>query len=842
MTFVKIALFILISACAAQLHSADRIMDNRFVPDAQTAAITGSWALWHNPAGLAFLGGGETSGSYLYEWSEIGNRHHGGLNFALNMLEAFSIGGGFNTQGAYSDQARRDLGTNLNGILGTAVRLGDGFGFGVSFYKSYNFLSEKSTPTLVTFGFQARPFRFLSLGAFYEEVHEGFFSAPNITAGISIRPYKEYVTIGLDHRWRALSPYWSGPFRMEPIASIKTSFGGFGVNVSAEIPGIKDGWTKPIFLAGLDINFSHLGIGLSSVINPSANNYAVGGHFRASTEEWQSVASPTGLWVELTIDSDGNIEQEAQTIAEHLLSEPRDPLSVLALLKRMQQDRSIEGIVLNLNGFNFGDGKTQEWREAIMALRRANKSVVIYLDSPSERDYYIATAANKILMNKNASLDLSSFRATLVYFADMLEKIGIKAEAIVSGSYKTAPRQWTHARPHKEEIEVTSTILNDFYDSLLQGIAKDRSIEKHKLIALFDQGEVTAQQALDAKLVDELVSPHNVVESLSEERKKPLPFFANYEHRVFKRTSWEAPKKIAVIPIYNEIVDGRITPGIFSQFFPTAGAKNIVEEIDNAAQDPSVQGIIIRIDSPGGDSLAGHRIHEAIINARAHKPIVASMGDVAASAGYLIAAGAHQVISQPNTITGSIGVFSLMFTGEKLAQKLGIFSQEISAVKNPGPTVLRSIKPSERENAQKVVDWAYQNFITSVSESLNLDRKTLAKNAEGRIWLGHQALERGLVHSLGGFSEAIDSVRKQANLAPDADVVIEIRRPGSKERLSLASQFITKLSGKGITKDDIKPLEPIMDSVGTIVEAQRINAVPQARLPFNVKWEKSQQD
>jgi protease IV len=814
---------------------ADSGISKRFVPAAQTAATVGNSALWHNPAGLAFMDGGESAINYLYEWNETGNRHHGGVNVAVNFWRAISLGVGVNTQAAFADNAKTKLGTDLNGILGSAIKLSNNTSFGVSFLKSHSFLHQKSSPTLVSFGTQIRPWSFLAVGGHYEEVQEGFFSAPNMTFGLSFRPHKERLTVGIDSKWVAQGKAWDDGFKIHPSLSVTTLLGGYGASVSAEIPGIKDGWSKPIFALSVDVNLAHLGLSFNGLINTKTSNFGMGGSIRTSSVEWPSVVDPSGLWVELTVEGDGIFEQKPVTFAERLFTAEQSPLSVLALLKRMESDRMIEGILLNFNGFSFGDGKSQEWREAIASLRAAGKTVVVYLDSPSERDYYIATAANQIFMNKESTLSLRSFQATLVYFADLLQKIGIKADAVVAGTYKTAPRQWTHARPQKEEIEVMSNILNNFYDQLLTDTAKSRNIDRDKLKVLFDRGELTANDAKESGLVDQVVFAADVGKTLDNQGDYAKVFFPGYEHRSFKLESWHEPKKIVVIPITHTIVDGHASPGLFSSLFPKTHAKDVVDEIDSAVKDPNVLGLIIRVDSPGGDALAGSRITQALREAQKSKPVVTSMSDVAASAGYMVAAGTSHILAMPNTITGSIGVFSLMFSGEKLSEKIGVFSKELSPLKNPGPTAFRPITKAEKKEAQHVIDWYYQNFIQTVSTGLDLDEATVRKHAEGHVWLGSEALEKKLVHELGGFSKAVDSVLLLADVPKDENVTLEIKKPGFSDQFSLGTRLMSLFKHDQIDVD-MSHLATMAKPYVKVFEAYRLQGQPQARLPFDVEW------
>lgn len=810
-------------------------ISKRFVPAAQTAATVGNQALWHNPAGLAFMDGVETAANYLYEWNDLGNRHHGGGQVAINFWRALSMGLGINTQAAFSDKAKARLGSDLNGIVAAAIKLSDNAGFGISVQKSHSFLKQNSTPAFVSFGTQIRPWSFLSIGGHYEEVHGGYFSAANITGGIAIRPFKEKLTVGIDGKWAAKGTAWGEGFNFHPIVSLKTLFGGYGASASVEIPNINDGFIKPIVSLSLDVNLAHLGLSFTSLIDGGSNNYGLGTSVRVSSVEWPAIVQPQGLWVELTVEGDGVLEEKPMGFAERFFMAEQSPLSVLALLKRLASDRMIEGVLLQFNGFRFGDGKAQEWRDAVVALRQAGKTVVVYLDAPSERDYYIATAANQIYMNKDATLSLGAFQATLTYFADFLHKVGIKAEAVAAGSYKTAPRQWTNARPSKEEIEVMNNILNSFYDQLIADTAKARNIDKGKLKALFDRGELTARDAVEAGLVDQIISATDVDKTLDEQGGYQKTFFAGYQNRVFKQEGWREPKKIVVIPITHTIVDGYKNPGLFSELFPKTHAKDVVDAIENAVDDERVLGIIIRVDSPGGDVLAGTRITSALQKAQKVKPVVTSMSDVAASAGYMVASGTNHILAMPNTITGSIGVFSLMFSGEKLAQKAGIFSQELSPLKNPGPTLVRTISDAERKEAQRVVDWYYQNFIHTVSNGLKLDEALVKKHAEGRVWLGSEALERKLVHELGGFSKAVDAILLLAEVGEDEDVALEIKKPGSPDQFSFGGSLRALFKHEAVDVE-VAHLASMAKPYVRAFEAYRLQGQPQARLPFDIEW------
>ena len=803
-------------------HISHTAISERFVADSGIATNTSNESLWENPSGIAFLQGHESRIGYLFESNLFGHRHHANLTLATNLFKALALGIGIKTRAMHNKP-----GTELTGILGLALSLGS-TSLGISFLKTHNFLESKSRGTMISFGFQSRLNKYLALGGLYQEVHDGYFKAPILAAGLGIRALKDYFTLSFDSRWTPKGENFSDSFTWDPKINLQTQFAGIGLNFGVQVPRIMQGFQNIIYNFGFDINFSHLGFSFAGLVNSPENSYGLGGALRFSSARWPSIYEEKNTWVELNMDSDGTAVEHKSNLSR-LFTKETSSLSILALLKRIKHDKKIEGLIIRINGFNFGDARAQEWRNALIALKQAGKQIIIFLESPSERDYYIATAANKIYINPQTSISLSRFQKTLVYFADLLENIGVKAEAIAAGNYKTAPRVFTHTHPQKEELEIYTNILVDFWNNFIQETSLARNIPQEKLIEIFNQGEITASLAQELKLVDEAIYYDQIKNSCAQN-------IISYASTPNKQISWEAPKKVVVIPIDGEIIDGHVSPTLLPVFSHKTGAQDVIDKIEEALDDSDVLGIIIRINSPGGSSSAGSAIYRALLTAREHKPIVASMSDVAASAGYLIASGTNNIIAERNTITGSIGVFSLYFSGEKLAKKIGVNNSELSVTKNPEPSYFHELSAKQRREAQKLVDWTYQNFISSVALGLDLPEQDIKKVADGHVWLGHEAFSRKLVQEIGGFAQALDSLKKLTNLDEQEEIILEIRTPASTNIFSLDAGLANFFNSKSALKDLTKlkaPAEPYLKAL----DYYRLHGVVQARLPFTIMWE-----
>ncbi len=742
-------------------------------PGPQIAGGQDSWSLLHNPAGLAFVDGQELVGGYVYNWGNPDGLHQSQFVLGLGLFEGFSLALGMQL-GFPKDETPGDKGY-LNGQLGMAYRFGRTLSIGAWTQFQRRYVQDSSDPFIFGFGLQYYPLEWLSFGALAKQVYGSFASPPEWQVGVAIRPMGDEFSIFSETRFWPKADNWSPGYDFNFIAGLRFDLSEGSIFAQSVIQ------KEPLFMVGIDMAFDNFGLGLLG-----GNSYA-GGRFKLSSENSGSIVPASKRWVQVEIDSSGNLRQEFRTLTAKLFGKRISQLSFLNSLDELAHDKSVEGVVVHLDSLTVGWGRGEELRSSFLAMKNSGKQVVVYLNETGAVDYYIASAGTKIVMNPGAAIKLDEFRRTLVYLRDGLDKLGVEPQAIVAGQYKSAPRMFTANKPNAEELEVAQAILDQRYETFCGVLANKTGKSLEAIKAEVNLGMITAQEALGFGLVDEISEPQKLVEN----QKSFYPYFGVRR----KITQWGALDQIAVIPISGTIIAGHAKSNIF---FPKnqTGAEDVVEAIRFAEKNPHVKGVLLRVDSPGGDSYGSEQIYQALRSLRSKKPVVTSMGDIAASGGYFAAAGTQEIWAEPLTLTGSIGVFYLQFSGAKLAEKLGVHTTELKKGQLPGASLFRPLTSAELERGQKLVDWTYTRFKQSVADGQGLAFNEVSKLAEGRVWTGEQAHERKLVQKLGGFQQALTRLKELARIRDGKRVQLAIYQPSSNFSFDFNLNPLAHLQGK----------------------------------------------
>src|SRR5229473_2963329 len=353
----------------------------------------------------------------------------------------------------------------------------------------------------------------------------------------------------------------------------------------------------------------------------------------------------------------------------------RDPLALtVEQMHRLALDPTVKAVVLRSGGLRLGAGRSEELRSGIEELRASGKKVVFYLDAAGDLDYSVASAADRVYAAPQAVLAVNGFSATALFAGAGLDKLGVKAEFVRVGAYKTAPDIFTRRDMSGEQREVVNAILDDVYGRYVRQVTQARHLDEEKFRRLLDRGLQTPQEAQAQGLVDGLVYPDQLEEEVAKLTGGHVALEqVGTQPPSVRSPRWTPPPTVAVVRVEGNIArgEGGADPlGVVE----VAGSESIARRIHRLADDPSVKAIVVRIDSPGGDGSASDLIWRELVRARKEKgkPVVASMGDVAASGGYYVAVAADEIYAEPSTVTGSIGVFVGKFDLEELYRELGL--------------------------------------------------------------------------------------------------------------------------------------------------------------------------
>jgi protease-4 len=392
------------------------------------------------------------------------------------------------------------------------------------------------------------------------------------------------------------------------------------------------------------------------------------------------------------------------------------------------------------------------------------------------KEYYIASAAEKVFLPPAGDIYINGFAAEVTFYRGSLDKLGIEPEVIAIGKYKNAPDQFTRKEMSEAHSEVMNAIIDEYYNRFINGIAESRKKSPEDVKAMIDNAPYHAPEAKQLGLIDEAAYRDQVYDEL----KKRLGYKEGDKIRTVSGSSYKEissdslglnnGERVAVVYASGAINVGRSSRSTFGG--ESLGSDTLVKAINDAAEDSSIKAIVLRVDSPGGSALASDLMWHAIENAKAKKPVVVSMADVAASGGYYIACNANKIVAEPSTLTGSIGVFMGKPSLKGFNDWLGISTQYVQRGKNSG--IFRTGDKWTEEEKKKMEEQTnkiyWDDFVPKVAKGRGKTNEDVNTLAQGRVWTGAQAKERGLVDEIGGLEKSIEIAKQLANLPADKDV------------------------------------------------------------------------
>lgn len=464
------------------------------------------------------------------------------------------------------------------------------------------------------------------------------------------------------------------------------------------------------------------------------------------------------------------VEGPAAPLVARMLGESRQPfVGLLSTLATARRDERLGSVVLKIGSLGGGWGKAQEIRGAITRLREAGIETVAHLDLASfsvSREYYVATAADRITVTPGAMTPLVGLAAEYMFFGGLWEKLGVSVEFERIGRFKNAVDVYTGTEMSGAYREAATSILDSVNGQFIRGIAEGRGLSEDVVRAAIDTGPVTPDELVAQGLVDEVIH----LDDLPQMAGRTVVEASDYAATDPGDVGFSPQAQFALIYGSGTVVSGkgRMSP----RGEPVFASETVAEALEAAAEDPEIDAIILRIDSPGGSSLASEQVWDAMQRAKSGgKPIIASMSDVAASGGYYAAVGADSIVAPAGALTGSIGVFALRPSLGGVFEKVGINVE--SMTRGTHADFLLSTEPMSngaRERLRAMIEDTYALFIDRVATGRSMELEEVDRLGQGRVWTGEQAAERGLVDRIGGLHDAVIEGRLALGMAEDADV------------------------------------------------------------------------
>ncbi|MBU0553141.1 signal peptide peptidase SppA [Myxococcota bacterium] len=740
-------------------------------PDADPAANVGASALESNPAGLAFGDGLELA--YTFAQTEAYHPQQGhSLALSLGLMAPYFTGLGLHL-------LRDGPGERPGGqkwTWGHGLRLSKALTLGLS----WSYLRGEGLgidDAGWDLGAQYRPLRWIALGATAREIQS---DAPGYELGVALRPGTERLTVA-----GFLSEDVHAQQRLGGLVSLDL-FGGLALRARFERAMSGD---DTLFI-GLSDEIHGFGIyGYSPDVDAGVAGLGLTARLRSEAGPSPAALQRRPHIIELAI------RDVAEVGTPPLLggAPPTPFLDLLLTLRHLSEREDIDGVLLSFGDANPGWAQASEIRAQLLALKAAGKRVYAWLPVGDTRGYYIASAAHRVYSAPAGGVLLTGIKSEAYFIGDLLAKLGIHAEFIAAGAFKSFPEMFTRNSPSPDARRVEDALLDDLYARITAQIATARGKTPEAIRALIDAGPYTATQAKAAGIIDGVIH-YDEFERVIREDQRAYPVFTDARQLARPRDRrWGAPPRIGLLYITGDIVDGE---GGFGR--SSTSALTLIGDARRMRDDPRVRAVVLRVDSPGGSVTAADAMWRELTLLAQAKPLYVSFGDVAASGGYYVAGPAREILASPESITGSIGIFTGKFDLTGLYAKLGVH-HEVNGRGQQAKIMSEASawSPAERARVQAAMDELYDLFIQRVAAGREgLDAAQIRPLAEGRVWTGAQAFACGLIDRPAGLLTALDLAVIAADLGIGDYELYLAPREADIGRLNPIPQFLGRL-GRG---------------------------------------------
>lgn len=665
-----------------------------------------------------------------------------------------------------------------------ALRLGKNLGLGLTWH---HFFADRAPALdgLDTFdvGLSLRPSRYAALGLVVHDLGQPVISPRSrdcATCPVSQeRIYEPELAIRPlgDHRLEIAGGARIGertdPFLVDPRARLLLRLvPGVALRGDFELvrrrwgevdaAGRRPGFTSDVRVsAGLDVDLEHLGAGFAALFGSKPPAGAGGSEFhgfavtgRLSAERYPSITKISYV-AKIELDNLGGGARWTE---------------LLARLRELERSPEVEGVLFDLKDVRVGWGRLTELRGAIESLKKSGRKTIFYFEQAALGGYYLASACDHIIAHPTSTLRLLGLSSTITFFKGAFDKLGVTPDFIKIAEYKSAPEQFTRESLSGPAREQRDALLDHIYTTVLQRTADGRRMTVGDLKGHVAQGVYVAQEAKLKGLIDDVRYPDELEDAIGKLLGRGIG--VHPPTGVPKKPeAWKRPR-VVVVHVDGDIVDAEEESGLFSA--RAAVGDVIAGAIKAAREDPGVRAIVLRVNSPGGSVLASDKIAREVELTRGKKPILASMGDVAASGGYYVSAPADRIFAEDLTVTGSIGIFSGKFDVSGLLRRVGVSWETSTRGEHAdAESIYRTYTDEERALLLAKLRKLYDAFLEIVARNRKMSTTDVDKVGRGRVWIGAAAREQGLVDEIGSLTDVIAEAKRRGGLLPDEDVDLE---------------------------------------------------------------------
>ncbi len=686
------------------------------------------------------------------------------------------------------------------------------------------------------FGLTLRPSEWLGMGLVVRDLfsphYQGFPLQRLYDWEIALRPLStNRLELGLGVRIGERRDTWDPRVRLEvePLNGLRL-FGDVEF-IYRDFYRNDQPFTDVRATAGLSFNLEHIGLAFSTIFGRELPSPIPTG---LSEKDLRSSYQGVGATLRLQGARRVPLFTVEKGLVHVVLKGPmrqKKMLELVLLLREIERRPEAQGLFLEINGLEAGWAQAQELRYWLKRLRHSGKKSYVYLLTPNEREYYLATAADHIFLDAAGELQLKGLALQSIFFRGTFDKIGVNPQFIRIAEFKSAPEGYMRKSASPAAREMNNVILDNLFSQLVSDLANDRQKKVAELHRLIEQGLFTPPQAKATGLVDSITNT-NEIATLLEKTIQTDVFKASELRRAPVR--WPVGPGIAVIVVEGDIIQGKSADlPILNRRL--VGDETIVNALNWARTTDKIKAVVIRVNSGGGSAVASQRMWREVVRTRQVKPVVVSLGDVAASGGYYVACAGEKIFAQPGTLTGSIGIFSGKFDFSGLLDKLGINIESLSKGKHAlMNSMTRPYTAEERSMILAQLQYGYRAFLSAVSQGRHLSQDQVHEIARGRVWTGSQAKERGLVDESGDFYAAVEYAKQRAGFAEERPVRFVVLPQEEKSIFKKALDLVgtqqsSSFSLPSAWAQSLRSFPPVLFHAH--------NGEPIARWPFITEWE-----